>query len=268
MPLPAWSPHWDAWALVFILAFGYWYAETRLRPVAAPTAEPATRNQWLFWYAGVLVIWLVGDWPVHELSEETLFTFHMAEHLLIGYLAPPLLLTGMPRWMADATLGNRWVSGILRPFAKPVVAFFLFNAWIVFVHWPEAVAWQNANDVVHFAMHAALFVFGILLWLPVFSPTPALKKLPRPMQMLYLFLNTIIPTVPASFITFSRVPLYTSYGDAPLTWGLTPLADQTIAGIAMKLGGGFYLLGIIAYIWFKWTREEREWDAIERGLVS
>jgi len=265
---PAWSPHWDVWAVVAILAYSYFYAETRLRAVVAPTAEKATRSQWYFWYAGVAVLWLVSDWPIHELSEETLFTAHMLEHLLIGYVIPPLLLTGMPRWMADVTLGNRFVAAVLRPLARPVVAFFVFNVTIVFVHWPEAVGWQNSNELVHFSLHAFLFATGVLLWLPIFSPTPAIPRLRRPMQMLYLFLNTIIPTVPASFITFSREPLYTSYGDAAAAWGLTPLADQTIAGITMKLGGGFYLLGIIAYIWVRWTQEERKWDAIERDLVS
>ncbi len=266
--LPAWSPHWDAWAVVAILVFGYWYAETRLRPVMAPEAQKATRSQWAFWLAGVVVIWLVSDWPIHELAEETLFTAHMFEHLLIGYVVPPLLFTGMPRWMADATLGNRYVAAILRPLARPVVAFFVFNATIVFVHWPEAVGWQNSNDLVHLGIHAFLFITGMLLWLPVFSPTQAIPRLRRPMQMLYLFLNTIIPTVPASFITFSREPLYPMYGDAALEWGLTPVADQTIAGIIMKIGGGLYLLGIIAYIWFRWTKEERQWDAIERDLVA
>ncbi|GIU91367.1 MAG: hypothetical protein KatS3mg011_0273 [Acidimicrobiia bacterium] len=36
----------------------------------------------------------------------------------------------------------------------------------------------------------------------------------------------------------------------------------------MKIGGGFYLLGVILRLWVRWYREERAWDAIERQLVE
>ncbi len=89
-----------------------------------------------------------------------------------------------------------------------------------------------------------------------------------PMRMLYLFLCTIVPTVPASFLTFSHTPFYPSYGDAGLAWGMTALEDQTLAGVVMKLAGAFYLLGLLAVIWFRWMEEEREWDRIERSLAN
>jgi cytochrome c oxidase assembly factor CtaG len=47
---------------------------------------------------------------------------------------------------------------------------------------------------------------------------------------------------------------------------MTALADQTIAGIIMKLGGGFLIWGTIAVIWMRWTREERQWDEVESSL--
>jgi putative membrane protein len=266
-PLPEFHLHGDVLALVLILAVGYWYADRRLRPVVAPTSPGPTRWERRRWYVGVLFLWIASGWPIHDLAEETLFSFHMVEHLLIGYVVPPLLLTGVPRWLADATLGRRSVARVLRPLAHPAVAFFLFNGALVLLHWPEAVAWQNTMETTHFLFHALMFSAGVLLWLPVFSPTPAIPRMAPPMRMLFLFLNTIIPTVPASFLTFSSEPLYPVYGDAASAWGLSALADQTIAGLIMKLGGGFYLLGVIAWIWFRWLEEERRWDRVERELI-
>jgi putative membrane protein len=266
--LPPYAPHFDVWAVVVILAGGYWWAERRFRPRFAASSGPATRKQWRSWYLGVFFIWLASDWPIHNLAEETLFTAHMIEHMIIGYIVPPLLLNGMSRWLADATLGSRWVLPWLKPLAHPVVGFFSFNIMMVAVHWPAAVNWQLEGSVTHLLYHGVLFATGVLMWLPVCSPTPAIPRLSQPMQMLYLFLNTLLPTVPASFITFSHIPLYPIYGDGPSTWGLTLVSDQVIAGIIMKIGGGFLLIGRILAIWLQYNRDERTWDSIERELIA
>jgi putative membrane protein len=266
--LPADTFHADVWAVLLTFAVGYWWAERRYRPLVAPAAAPATPKQWRSWYLGVFIMWIASDWPMHDLAEGTLFTAHMVEHMLIGYVVPPLLLAGMSRWFADRTLGHPKVAPWLSKVATPVVGFFAFNTMMVVVHWPAAVAWQIEGEVTHFLYHAVLFVSALLMWLPVLSPTPAIRRMNQPMQMLYLFLNTLIPTVPASFITFSQVALYPVYGDGPASWGLTLVADQTLAGVIMKLGGGFLLFGRILQIWIRYNREERQWDDIERDLAG
>lgn len=264
--LPVWQFHWDVWLVVVVLGIGYWHAERRLRPLVAPASEPATRRQWFRWYLGLGLLWFASDWPVHDLAEEVLFSAHMIEHLLIGAVVPRLFLTGMPGWMADATLGR--AARVLRPVATPVVGFVTFNVMLILVHWPAAVALQNTNELAHFGMHLALFASGILLWLPVVSPTAAIPVVSAPAAMLYLLANTLLPTVPASFLTFGHHPIYTVYGDAATTWGLSPLADQNIAGIVMKVVGGFYLLAIVLGIWLRYNRDERRWDEIERELTD
>jgi putative membrane protein len=138
------------------------------------------------------------------------------------------------------------------------VAFVIFNTVFIAVHWPEAVNLMLTNDLAHFVIHLALFASAVLMWMPVLSPTPAIPVLPRPMQMLYLFLQSLLPTIPASFLTFSSSAIYPTYGDAASRWGLTAVTDQTIAGVLMKLGGGLLLWMTIAVIWFRWTADERD----------
>jgi putative membrane protein len=84
--------------------------------------------------------------------------------------------------------------------------------------------------------------------------------------MFYLFAQSLLPTIPASFLTFSSVPIYPVYGDAAMAFGLTAVADQTVAGVIMKIGGGLLLWSTIAVIWFRWTKQEREWESIESTL--
>lgn len=267
-PLPPFHLHPEVLGTVVLLAGGYWWMERRLRPRIAPTAAPASPGRWTAWMSGVAVLWVSASWPVHDLAEETLFALHMLEHMLIGYVVPPLLLVGLPRWAADLALRDRRVGRVVSTLGHPVAAFFAFNGALVAIHWPQAIAWQQASELAHLAAHTLMALTGFMFWLRVFPPTPRLPRLSRPMAMLYLFLATIIPTVPASFLTFSDTVLYPGYGDAPLAWGLSPVEDQMIGGLIMKLGGGFYLLGIIVRLWVQWIREERTWDGIERELAE
>ena len=267
MPLPDWHPHYDLWALVFVLAVGYWYTNTRIRPHAAPGAPGPTTRQWWQWYGGLALMWLVSGWPIHDIGEQALFTVHMFEHMVLALAVPALLLMGTPRWLADATIGRPGVARWLRPLCKAVPAFVIFNATFILIHWPEMVELMLTNSLAHFSIHTVLFISAFLMWMPVLSPTLAIPKLSRPLQMLYLFLQSLLPTIPASFLTFSTVALYPIYGHAAEAYGLTAVADQTIAGILMKLGGGLLIWATIAVIWLRWTSEEREWDKIETPTV-
>lgn len=266
MPLPAWHPHFDLWLLVFVLGFGYWYADKRLRPLIAPAAPRATPGQRWQWYGALAALWLVSGWPIHDIGETALFTLHMIEHMVIALVVPPLLLRGCPRWLGDATLGHPNVARLLRPLARAVPAFVIFNTTFILIHWPDLVGWMLTSRPIHFVVHAGLFGAATLMWLPIFSPAAAIPRLNAPAQMLYLFLQSLLPTVPASFLTFSSVPIYPVYGDAALAYGLTAVADQTIAGVVMKLGGGLLLWGTIAVIWFRWTKQERDWERLESSL--
>lgn len=266
--IPAWHPHIDVWAVLFALGAGYWYANVRIRPLVAGSKPGPTRRQWAQWYLGLALMWVVSDWPLHDIGEQSLFTVHMVEHMVLALAVPPLLLMGMPRWLADATLGHPKVARLLRPMSRAVPAFVVFNATFILIHWPEMVGVMLTNTVGHFLIHALLIVSAGLMWMPVLSPTMAIPTLRRPAQMLYLFLQSLLPTIPASFLTFSSGAIYPIYGEAAAAWGLSAVTDQTIAGIVMKLGGGLLIWATIAVIWFRWSNEERGWERLDSLSVG
>ena len=62
------------------------------------------------------------------------------------------------------------------------------------------------------------------------------------LRMLFLFLQAVVPTIPASFLTFGDHPLYQFYEHVPrLYGGLSALDDMRIAGLIMKIGAGVVL---------------------------
>jgi putative membrane protein len=107
------------------------------------------------------------------------------------------------------------------------------------------------------------------MWWPVMSPLPERPALSPPAQMLYLFLQSLAPTIPASFLTFGHTLLYPVYATYPRVWGLSALDDQLIAGLVMKIVGGLILWGFIAVIFFNWhAREQSGWDALALRQVE
>jgi putative membrane protein len=107
----------------------------------------------------------------------------------------------------------------------------------------------------------------------VLSPVAEIPRLSYPAQMLYLFAQSIVPTVPASFLTFGSSPLYPFYAAAAPLAGLDPVLDQRIAGLIMKLLGGLILWGVIAVLFFRWHAEDEAtgadapvWEDVERAL--
>jgi putative membrane protein len=116
----------------------------------------------------------------------------------------------------------------------------------------------------------------MFMWMPVLSPLPEIPRLEPLLQMLYLFLQSVIPTIPAAFLTMAEGrPLYHAYEKLPKLFGLTAIEDQRTAGIIMKLGGNAIIWTFIISIFFTWaTREEREdmqaeqeWMKVRRELI-
>lgn len=271
--MPSWHPHPDVLLLVAALAVGYWLAITRLGPRLAPPGQPsASRGQIVAFSLGVGAILVASYWPVHDLAEGPLYSVHMLQHLLISLVAPPFLLLGTPGWLFRALLGRGRLMRFVRTLARPVPALLMFNGVLVLTHWPALVDLVVRSEPAHFLLHVAVFGSATLMWLPVLSPVLEIRRLSYPGQMLYLFLQSIVPTVPASFLTFASTPFYPAYAEAG-PFGISALTDFRMAGLTMKLLGGFLLWGVIAVLFFKWAgREERtgldalEWRNVEREV--
>jgi putative membrane protein len=256
-PTIGWHPHYDVWALVLLLAAGYAAALLRWGPQhVSPGERPATRGQMASFLVGVATLWVAADWPVHELAEERLLSVHMVQHLLMSLVAPALLLAGTPGWLLRSLLRPRWLLAVVRQLARPVPALLIFNAWIAISHWPALVELSLRSEAMHFGVHAVLVGTALLMWMPVLSPIVEIPRLRYPGQMLYLFAQSIVPTVPASFLTFADSPLYPFYGLAGQLFGIDAVTDQRIGGLIMKLLGGLILWGFIAVLFFRWHRDE------------
>jgi putative membrane protein len=87
------------------------------------------------------------------------------------------------------------------------------------------------------------------MWTPVCGPFPELRIGPAG-KMIYLFAMSVIPTVPAGWLTFADGAVYKAYAQDPRLWGISVTTDQQLAGAIMKVGGSVFLWVLITYIFF------------------
>ncbi len=264
---PAWVPHPEVWLLVGAIAAGYAVAVNRLGPRLAPTGSPVvTRFQITTFSAGLLAMWVASDWPIHDLAEHYFFWVHMVQHTTYAIIAAPLLLMGTPCWLARWLLSPRWLMKSVRYMSRLIPATLLFNFVIILTHIPVVVDASLRNGLLHFSLHALLLLSSLIVWMPLLSPLPEVPRLQPLARMLFLFLQSVVPTVPASFLTFGDHPLYKFYETVPRLWGISALDDMRFAGLIMKVLVGFSLWITITVVFFRWHNAEEKSSSARRRV--
>ena len=252
------QPHPEVWLLIAGAVILAWCAVHIVGPNAVGVGQTlVTRRNLVAYIAAVGALWVASDWPLHDISEEYLYSAHMIQHLIISFVVPPLLLVATPEWLARLIMLPTGRAGIwIRRMSHPVVAGVVFNIVIAITHLTTVVNTSVEHGAVHYLVHLAVFVASLMMWIPVVGPIKELR-MGLPGQMVYLFLMSVIPTVPAAFLTFADGALYHVYDHNVRVWGIDISTDQQIAGLIMKLGGGLYLWGWIVVKFYRWNLETR-----------
>jgi putative membrane protein len=255
-------PHPEVWVLVAFLTGAYVYAMRAIGPnVVKPGEKVVTRKQLAAFVAGMLLLWVFSDWPVHDLAEQYLYSIHMLQHMVLSYFMPPLLLIATPEWFARIVIGKGRAYRVIRVLTRPVVAAVLFNGWVMITHIPGVVNSASTNGAVfHYSLHFVLVMLSLLMWMPVCGPFPEVRIGPAA-KMVYLFAQSIVPTVPAGWLTFADGVVYKVYDHHVRVWHMSVTDDQQLAGVIMKIGGSVYLWIMTTFLFFKrlmpnWEKEQ------------
>ncbi|HLH23037.1 MAG TPA: cytochrome c oxidase assembly protein [Chloroflexota bacterium] len=260
--------HWEIAAQLALIEAAYLLAIGPLRHhfVYRDVVRPSRGRAWLF-SLGIFIIFLAEATPIHELSEEYLFSVHMTQHLMLVLGAVPLMLLGTPAWMVRPLYHHPLAGPVLRWCTRPLIALVLFNVTLAAWHLPQLYDWTLWNHNAHILEHITFMVTAVFMWWPILSPLPELPRLTYPLQMLYLFVQSLVPGVLAALLTFSDRVIYPTYGAAPRISSLDALADQQLGGLIMKLVGTLMLWVLATVIFFIWAnRDERDPGAEERAL--
>jgi putative membrane protein len=252
-----WVPHPEVWLLVGGITVLYVYAVRTIGPKVVPAGTPViTRAQKRWFTFGIILLWIAADWPVHDIGEKYLYLVHMAQHTVLTLVIPPALLFATPEWLARLVIGTGRASRVIHKLGRAVPAALLFNALALLTHWQDLVNLASRNGLFHYGVHTAIVVSAFLLWLPVCGPFPEMR-ISQPAQMLYLFITSIVPTVPGAWLIFADGAVYSAYDIPQRMFNISVTTDQQTAGAIMKLGAGGLLWVLITYIFFSWSRTQQ-----------
>ncbi|WP_370328470.1 cytochrome c oxidase assembly protein [Euzebya sp.] len=262
------------WTWTYRPLIGVWLlasAVIGLRELAwrrwAPDGAVRSGRQDAAFFGAVLGLVAVSEWPLGPLGAGYLLSVGMLRYLVYTLLVAPLLIIGTPQWMWRRLLTtNSWVLRATRLVTRWPFALAIANVVLVVTHLPPVVDTLKVWQAGSFGLDMLWLLGGLIMWWPVIGKLEEIPRLGDPAREVFLFGQSIVPTVPASFLTFATLPLFGLYELAPPVWlGYDIVADQRIAGLTMKIGGGIVLWIIIATLFLRWaTRQER----IDRGKAT
>jgi len=228
------------WAIAIVL-FAIWYAWAA-RHFAAPWWRQAC------FFAGLVLIALALLSPIEHLALHSMLSFHLLQNVMLGDWAPPLFLLALSVAMARDLSRRRWVAVLANP---PVALAIWLVVWYA-THIPAFYDYALRHDWALGFEHLAFLISGLIFWWPeivsgYLSPVGKVS---------YLAIAFLAISPLSLFIYLANSPLYSFYEHTPKLGGISALADQQIAGVAMAIESNVVLLTVIAFALMRLLADE------------
>src|SRR4029079_14152197 len=201
----------EVYLLVAFLIVAYVYSVRVIGPRAVMPGQPVVRPYNVASFVGaMMLLFAASTWPIHQLGEDYLYSAHMLQHMMLSYFMPPLVLLATPTWLMRLLVGTGRTLRIVTFMTKPVVAAVVFNAVVMVTHIPPVVNASVQTAPLHYSLHLLLVLTALLMWMPVVGPFHELR-ISDAAKPIYLFLQSVVPTVPAGWLTFAEGVVYKHY---------------------------------------------------------
>jgi putative membrane protein len=251
----AWSTALELPAILLTLFLLYVVGIVRHRPRQVQALR-AARRRFTEFCLGLVTLYVVLASPIDAIGENYLFSVHMVQHVILIYLVPVLLLRGLPPAWLSAWASTPGIAPLMRGLTHPVLAAFTFNVIFTAWHIPGLYEWALRDPWVHQLEHAMILVSAWFMWWPILSPISSPPRLAPGPQVLYV-LGLGIGQIPVvAYLTFSLTVFYPTYEAAQRLVALSPLEDQQLGGIVMKLASTAAFVVVLARAFGRWYRAE------------
>lgn len=231
-----------------------------------PGKDPVSVSQKLYFMFAIFIANLAISSPLDLLAHE-LFSMHMLQMSLLFIVLPPFLWLGIPDWMIRPVIELKGIRPVFRFLTGPIVILFLFNGAISLYHVPIIFDAIMESHFLHYVSHTILLILALCMWWPVVCPVPEWDKTKPLLKLVFIFANGFLLTPACALIMFGDHVLFETYRQmsqlAPI---LTPLNDQQLGGVIMKIVQELVYISAIGIVFKRWMREQKKED--ERDLAE
>jgi putative membrane protein len=239
-----------------LLALSYWALyDHRCRTLAdEDRAVPGWRRAC---FAGGLLVFVAALVPPLGPLSQQLLVAHMVEHLMIGDIAPLLIVLGLTGPLLIPLLRVRAISR-LRVLTHPVVAIVCWGVNFYAWHIPAAYQLALRHQGIHAIEHATFFIFGSCVWMALLGPLPKPTWFTNSARLMYIIAVRLVGTVLANILIFGGTVFYPYYRASDAHWHISPLGDQVYAGAVMMFEESILTILLFAWLFMKVAGETEE----------
>lgn len=257
---------WETFSILLSLglyALMYMRGYLRLRLGARPAA--VGRVQLAYFFGSLVTFGLALLPPMARLAEQ-LFSFHMAQHLVLMLAVAPLVVASRPVYVALWSLPRSarrfvgragahpalaWLPALLR---SPLFIWIAFTGVFVFWHLPAAYGYAFSHGWAHALEHVSFVLVACGFWDVVIEPSGR-RRIDHGAAVLYVATAAVLSSMPGALMVLTERPLYGVHAGTVASWGLTEIQDQQLAGLIMWIPAGFaYMTAIVAQL-VLWLRD-------------
>ena len=250
----SWQPAWGELAVVAALAAAY---------VVAWRRHPASPARGAAFAAALLLILAVSATPVATLAFHYLLSAHLLQNVVLAEWAPALAVGGLSAGMAGALARFAAVRWLTHPLVALPLWVASYDVWHVPALYEAALRWE----AVHALEHILFFTCGSLMWAPVVEVLPGAMWFGTGAKLGYIVVVRMLETVLGNVFFWMGSVAYETYERSERVWGISPLADQGIAGGIMMIEGSVVTLGALAWLFLRLAGEgELRQELLERGV--
>lgn len=273
-----WSPYFFG-LIVFLTVLYFLITVTWRREFK--NSEPLKRSEAIYFILAMVTLYIIKGSPI-DLLGHILFTMHMVQMAFLLLLVPIFLIKGIPAWLWNALLSIKPIHLIVKVFTKPIVAIFLFIGMFSVYHLPSIFDTIKLNMVYHGIYTVLLFISAIFMYWPLLNNVEGQHKMKNITKLAYIAGNAVLITPACALIIFANHPMYATFYDSA-SWlkamelcvpidtlaslnlsgpelfsTMTPVSDQQVGGVLMKIIQEI-IFGVILYkVFMKWWQNERK----------
>jgi putative membrane protein len=243
--------HWTFSVPILVPIAAYaWFYLRRFHQVRRSSGPRGASARHLAAFAGSIIVVLIAlVSPLDRLGEDYLFSAHMVQHLLLGDIAPLLVLLALSRViMRPLTRRLQGVERALGPLAHPACALVLWLALIYFWHIPALYDAALNHSGIHAIQHVSFFTAGLLVWWPLIQPVPMRNRLTGMWTFGYIGAAKLGLASLGMYLTWTSTVAYTYYEHVPRIWGLSAISDENVGGAIMMVEQSLLLVSVLAVL--------------------